>query len=54
VRRARHAPAQRRELAHTIGRGANHDMRDLAQVIEHVHDRWDQITDDSAASQRGH
>jgi hypothetical protein len=24
------------------------DMRDLKQVIEHVHDRWDEITEDSS------
>jgi transcription initiation factor IIE alpha subunit len=27
--------------------GALVDMRDLGQVIEHVHDRWDEITDSS-------
>jgi transcription initiation factor IIE alpha subunit len=25
------------------------DMRDLRQVIEHVHDRWDEIIEDSAS-----
>jgi hypothetical protein len=28
--------------------GALVDMRDLKQVIEHVHDRWDEITEDGA------
>jgi transcription initiation factor IIE alpha subunit len=28
--------------------GALVDMRDLKQVIEHVHDRWDEITEDSS------
>jgi hypothetical protein len=27
------------------------DMRDLAQVIEHVHDRWDEIVEENAAVQ---
>ena len=30
--------------------GALVDMRDLGQVIEHVHDRWDEIVEESPAS----
>jgi transcription initiation factor IIE alpha subunit len=30
--------------------GALVDMRDLGQVIEHVHDRWDETVEESPAS----
>ena len=43
----------RSELAH-FGNcphcGALVDMRDLKQVIEHVHERWDEIVEESPAS----
>jgi hypothetical protein len=34
--------------------GALVDMRDLKQVIEHVHDRWDEISEESAVPPRAH
>jgi hypothetical protein len=33
--------------------GALVDMRDLRQVIAHVHDGWDQIKDSSGGHERG-
>ena len=32
--------------------GALVDMRDLKQVIEHVHDRWDEIIEDGASPRK--
>jgi transcription initiation factor IIE alpha subunit len=49
----RDADAERTELDH-FGNcphcGALVDMRDLRQVIEHVHDQWDEIIDEDKSS----